>query len=130
MTVIRAWLDQGREIADQATEGPWYPWDRGVGWLIALSDSDDGQPRLPEGMRTDLGRGEDAAFIADARTRLPQALAAIQAVLNLHQPVEVEPSETICAACSNRLPSGRFMPIVEWPCPPVEAIQAAIGDTE
>lgn len=55
-----------------------------------------------------------------------QALNALQAVLDLHKPVDVEPSETICSACSNRLPNGRFMPTVEYPCPTVETIQDAI----
>lgn len=113
MTDMQAWLDQGRALADQATEGPWYPWDRGVGWLIALSDSDDGEPRLPEGFRTDLGRGEDAAFIADARSRLPQAIDALQAVLNLHK-------RNIYGSCTSCVQN-------RYPCPTVRAVQNAIG---
>src|SRR5690625_557993 len=58
------WIDDLERKAKAATPGPWYAWDRGVGWLIALDP--DGDVRLPEGMRTDLGRREDAEFIAAA----------------------------------------------------------------
>ena len=132
MTDIQAWLDQGKTLAEQATEGPWYPWDRGVGWLIALSDADGGEPRLPEGFRTDLGRGEDATFIADARTRLPQALGALQAILNRHRnggPSQgytkggYDEIENACTECGAIGEYG-----VAWPCPTVRAIQNAIGE--
>ena len=114
MNDIQAWLYQGKTLAENATEGPWYPWDRGVGWLIALSDSDDGEPRLPEGFRTDLGRGEDAEFIADARTRLPQALNALQAIHNLHQPVEFVGHSATWLRCTQGCPT--------WPCPTRQAL--------
>lgn len=57
------WNDLAR-LAGEATPGPWFAWDRGVGWLIALDP--DGDERLPEGLRTDLARSEDAEFIAAA----------------------------------------------------------------
>lgn len=64
MTADADWIDDLERKAKAATPGPWYAWDRGVGWLIALDP--DGDVRLPEGMRTDLGRREDAEFIAAA----------------------------------------------------------------
>lgn len=54
-------------------------------------------------------------------------LAALEAVLELHKPVDVEPCDTICGECSYRLPNGRYMPTVEHPCPTVEAINEALG---
>lgn len=37
--------------------------------------------------------------------------------LKEHQPVEIEPSDTICSACSHQLPNGRFMGrVVDFPC--------------
>ena len=91
MTDIQTWLDQGKALAGQATEGPWE----------AYEDSDyqpAGCPPIIEHLVyagavetpiIDWGNGStkaDAEFIADARTRLPQALNALQAVLDLHQP--------------------------------------------
>lgn len=57
-------------------------------------------------------------------------LAALEDVLELHRPIDVEPCDTICEACSSRLPSGRFMPTVEYPCPTVEAVNEALGEDQ
>lgn len=71
--------------AVEATEGPWWARNRGVGWEIALGTPDDldefGRPArlLPEGMRTDIGRAEDAAFIAGARTDVPLLVGEVRA---------------------------------------------------
>lgn len=68
-------------------------------------------------------------FILDAHNvTVPALVAMVEAVLGQHRPVEVEPSDTICGGCSNRLPNGRYMPIVEFPCPTVRALEAVIGD--
>jgi len=70
-------IDAIRKLADAATDGPWWAWDRGVGYVIAVGEPGDvdeyDRPRreLPEGMRTDIGRREDAEFIAAARTLVP-----------------------------------------------------------
>lgn len=61
----------------------------------------------------------------------PNLLTAVEEVLELHRPVEVEPSDTICWECSNRIGSGanmRFMPVAEWPCETVRAIEGAINE--
>ena len=112
MTDMQAWLDQGRTLADRAADH--------VG---RLSSGDDKWTMSIPPKDTD----SDVALMSLLDGRLPQALDALQAVLDLHKPVDVEPSETICAACSNRLPNGRFMPIIEYPCPTVRAITDAIG---
>ena len=58
-----------------------------------------------------------------------QAVAA--AVLYLHRPVEVEPSETICGHCSWQLPNGRFFgKVTEWPCPTVALLNPTEGETD
>lgn len=68
-----------------------------------------------------------------AVSALPAFLAAESAlarVRELHAPVEVEPSDTICAACSHQIGSGsriRWMPTVEWPCPTIRALDATPG---
>lgn len=57
------------------------------------------------------------------------ATAALRAVLDLHKPVEVEPSDTICRECSFQLPNGRYFGrLEEWPCPTVRSVTAALGE--
>ena len=126
MTDIQAWLDHGKTLADKTIPGPWVAeWVEDDDWHEIHGQPFDGMV-CPQ-VATIQGGGEtEAAFIADARTRLPLALDALQAVLDLHQPAEVEPSETICGECSNALPNGRFLPIAEYPCPTVQAIQTAL----
>lgn len=65
---------------------------------------------------------EDAEAIADAHNMFPLALDALNAVLELHRrAVDIfEPLE-FCAACSTNQRT------VEWPCPTVQAVQAAIA---
>jgi len=72
-------------------------------------------------------------FMEPATTRLTQATNAIQAVLDAHRPIEVEPSETICAGCSTLRGSGetaRYFPYKEWPCPTRTALDAALTEKE
>lgn len=45
--------------------------------------------------------------------------ATLAAVRELHKPVDVEPSETICGECSHALPDGTYEPMVDWPCPTI-----------
>lgn len=56
------------------------------------------------------------------RGRAVRTEATIQRVRDLHKPVEVEPSDTICRECSNLLPNGLFLPVVEYPCSTIEAL--------
>lgn len=123
MTDTQTWLDQGKALAGQATEGSWE----------AYSDSDVQYAGCPPTVENlvyagtveepiiDWGNGStkaDAEFIADARTRLPQALNALQAVLNLHK----RSFYGVCTecVCEDGTP-------IEYPCPTVETIQDAIG---
>lgn len=47
----------------------------------------------------------------------------IQKVKDLHYPVEVEPSDTICAECSFQLPNGQFFgKVVKYPCTTIELL--------
>ena len=127
MTDIQTWLDQGKALAGQATEGPWE----------AYADSNyqpAGCPPIIEHLVyagaveepiIDWGNGSakaDAEFIADARTRLPQALDALQAVLGLHQPTVFVGHSATWLRCTE----GCYT----WPCPTVQEIQDAIGDSQ
>lgn len=61
---------------------------------------------------------------------VPVMIAALEGVLALHRPVEIEPSETVCHGCSTLRGAGRsarYFPYTEYPCPNVRAIEAALG---
>jgi hypothetical protein len=79
---LRALLDDLTAKHAAATDGPWFAWDRGVGWLITL-DTDGGSNPLPEGFRTDIGREEDAALIVAAVNALPTLVARLRAAADL-----------------------------------------------
>ncbi|MFC9761684.1 hypothetical protein [Rhodococcus jostii] len=68
-------LEELEALAKAATPGPWSVYDRGVGYMIAL-DNGVGHRVLPEGFRTDLGRKEDAEFIAAADPQTVSELVA------------------------------------------------------
>ena len=68
---------------------------------------------------------------AATRTTVPHLVDALEKVLILHKPVEVEPSETICGHCSWQLPNGRFFgKVTEWPCPTVALLNPTEGDRD
>ena len=50
---------------------------------------------------------------------------AVAKVRELHRPVEIEPSSTICHECSHQLPSGDYAEkVTEWPCATLDALVA------
>ena len=93
MTDIQEWLDKGKELTDQATQGPWdtdgcevtQHWSRPEPWQTIVDTEVSCMDYCYGGSAKGVERYEDAEFIADARTRLPQALAVIQAVMEIHQ---------------------------------------------
>ena len=57
-------------------------------------------------------------------TDLNELRDRLEAVKALHYSVEIEPSESVCAECSFRLPNGHYFGnIVEYPCPTVSALE-------
>ncbi len=92
------WIKTRRELLDAATEGPWR-WSNRQGVYLFGKRSrvvmafgrmgmHGAQPRfcdergiLQDGGRANLNSFPDAARIADARTSLPRALDALEAVL-------------------------------------------------
>ena len=77
-------------------------------------------PRLGRSIarETDLDLLAIRRLLAEVR-RLQSADEQVRA---LHHPVEIEPSETICGECSYRMPNGRYLPVVEHPCPTIDAL--------
>ena len=47
-----------------------------------------------------------------------------QPIRELHRPVEIEPSDTVCRECSFQLPNGHFFgKVVDWPCPTIALLE-------
>ena len=119
------WIKTRRELLDAATEGPWFQGRTGRRYE---SDRDVYSKREPDeenshDIATYVWSAEDAALIADARTSLPAALDALEAVLARHQPIEHGPNTgwvgepwDECRTC-----------LGEWPCATVDAIETALA---
>lgn len=138
MTDINVWLAEARTLADQATEGPWdadgreitQHWQREEPWLTIVGTQVGCIPYCYGGSGEGVERDEDAAFIADARTRLPQALDALQAVLKIHAPIDAlnmryrgGRAQQVCTGCGTDDGNWNHLP-----CPTVRAITDAIGE--
>lgn len=123
-------LDEIQARADKATDGPWITGgsiEEGVTRFGTLNDPDD--PSEPGVLLGDVAYEANAEFIAHARTDVPALVAGYRKILDLHKPVEVEPSDTICRECSYQLSNGRYFgKVEEWPCPTVRAIASALGE--
>lgn len=107
MTDIRAWLDQGKTLADRAADH--------VG---RLSSGEDRWTMTVPPKDTD----SDIALMSLLDGRLPQALDALEAVLNLHK---LDPDDSM-PSCSHCLDA--WENTADWPCATVRAITDAIGD--
>ena len=117
MTTTADWIKRRRELLDAATEGPWFQGRTGRRYE---SDRDVYSKREPDeenshDIATYVWSAEDAALIADARTSLPLALDALEAVLAPHQLHEVPGGQRWCLHCGG-----------DWPCPTVDAAETAL----
>ena len=122
------WIKRRRELLDDATEAPWTPED--VYGLVAPTKIDGYTHPVERAEAIRQGAADDA-LIADARTSLPAALDALEAVLTYHRPGEGSSQgytpdgygyvEPYCAGCEA---SDEYA--VAWPCPTVTAIEAAL----
>lgn len=123
------WIEERKRLADAAAEGPWGEEEivRAVRFVRT-----DGFA-FPEDRARELAvRERNINFIADSRTSLPAALAALESVLARHEPAEALHCQgksqrlvRICVACSLR--HGDDGPWIAWPCPDVRTITAALG---
>ena len=80
------WIAQRRELIEAATEGPWFQDadDPGLVWGEQRSDGDGHWSLFASETGHDAtAEPSDAALIADARTSLPRALDALDAVLEV-----------------------------------------------
>ena len=92
------WIAEQRRIEQAATEGPWE-YD-GCGKITQRFSLPEPRATVVStdvacmsycygGSASGVERDEDAEFIVDARTALPKALAALEAVLALHRRVGI-----------------------------------------
>ena|SRR5690606_11622165 len=108
------WLDTTERLAGQATLGPWVE----DGSLIGP------RPGASVAQVWGVRWKADGAFIAHARTALPQAVAALRAVLDLHAP-DREWGH-ICGHCTDFDTYGSEW--IDYPCPTITAIQDTLGE--
>src|SRR5690625_3565997 len=67
---------------------------------------------------------EHEQAVENMSTKTDDLLSKLAAVEKLHQPVEIEPSDTICGPCSFQLPNGKYFgKIVEYPCDTIKAVR-------
>lgn len=123
---IMEWLDESQRLADQATEGPWewdspgevsQHWSRPKPWETVVSTEVACMAHCYGGTAQGIEREEDGEFIAEARTRFPQAVAALRAVMDLHRPLrDARDWSRRCGECEQ-----------PWPCLTVQEVRVALG---
>ena len=142
---LAALLAGWREAGQAATEGPWSTQKAviaGIGgaYVIEHGEAEIALVDCAGDLRPEQELA-DAEFIVTARTAMPRLVAAVEAVLKLHQPVTtnggwLEGREwQECEACG---PNNGCEHVIAspgqgesfWPCPTVEAIIAALTGEE
>lgn len=135
---IEKWIAERRRIEQDAPPAPWRYREGAYGdpangpdyTAITAIHPEHGEQSIATG-DYDSWSGLGLAFAEDARTSLPLALKALEAVLRLHEPVlyaserirEVRPTlpSHVCTGCWDG-PDGA----VPWPCPTVQAVTRAL----
>ena len=108
-------LNEIEARANAATEGPWEADWRFTGWDISGNDyDDDGLPAL---IASDAD-GEDADFIAHARTDMPALVAVARYALSQHAP----DGHGNCGPCDDATGEDG------WPCSTVREIHRLLGE--
>ena len=126
------WINRRRELLDDASPGPWVTTADGADTLSA-GFNPDGHLCLYAG----FGWDDDAALIADARTSLPLALDALDAVLAQHRPVSYAATANcglvlyeVCPTCHDKARVHLHICAEcnkTWPCATAEAIETALA---
>ena len=144
-------LNEIEARANAATDGPWATVaEDGAILSLVLTDENDGLFYGDSGYDAPITTetGDDAEFIAHARTDVPDLVAALRAVLDLHREARNDVDRTppcphchgepgvhecgcwadekwptVCAVCME----GTKGASVAWPCPTVRAIEEALS---
>ena len=120
---VKTWIEERQAIHAKATDGPWRarPGDE-----IEGPGGDNLMGGDTEYFSGFMLRGENATAVADAHNMFPRALDAIEAVLKVHTPIEVNHAfkgrTNVCEQCSE----DRLYAL--WPCETVEAIEGAFNE--
>ena len=124
------WLDTTQRLDGAATPGPWevleYTNHIKAGDGAPVADPEDAYVTWCQECEGYVLNAANAEWIAHARTALPAAVAALQAVTDLHQPRN---SSTTSASCHLVDAPGSCTACEwDWPCPTVTAINEALGE--
>lgn len=122
---IQAWLNTAEAKAAGAWGGPWE-WELDGADRVTLRT--DGQVPF-DLIRDDEFRGstEDIDFIAYSRTAFPQAVAALQAVLDVHQ--KTDHQRWVGFPRADRQEHYCWADQQSWPYPTVQAITEKLGES-
>lgn len=112
---VEQFLAEARRLASEATPGPWGV-ELGQTWWVASPDGYEVADTGPDGDGTAC---EDAIFIAHTRTALPRAVAALEAVLELHSDWTDRGDEhrQYCRSCGEA-----------WPCATRRVVDEALNE--
>lgn len=108
--------------AEAATEGSWL----NVGLVVCSTTThEDVADTVVEPVN--LQQLANAEFIAHARTDVPALVAALEAVLDLHQPFEWSFGFGPVQSCKHCAEQGANEEKAHYPCPTVQAVTEALG---
>ena len=82
----------------------------------------NGPMNRPHGERREAARQRVITDVPALLAEVRRLRAMEQRVRALHRPVDIEPSDTICGECSYRMPNGRYLQQVDYPCPTLAAL--------
>ena len=122
------WITKRRELLAAASEGPWDYYRPHPNYRTYQVSSVAPGGYLDDEVANcdDVLATENAALIADARTSLPRALAALEAVLAEHERGHFGPILGFrCRRCITG--SAGYAVPSPWPCSTVTAIETALG---
>ena len=114
-------LDAIKARAEAATEGPWRVRTDYIPGVIEVEGPTASNDYVAE-LSADKA---DLEFIAHSRADIPALVAAVEAVLELHQRNRYDE----CIECLSTDEYGEATN-VDYPCPTVTAIQSALGEGE
>lgn len=127
-------LDAMQARCDAATEGPWeasvgeisQSWERPEPWKPIVSTDVSCMGYCYGGSAAGVEEEADAEFIAAARTDLPRLIAAVRAVLEVHERIP-SGSDYLVDLCSCQ---DLYTEEEGWPCRTVTALTAALKEAD
>ena len=112
-------LDAIKARAEAATEGPWRVRTDYIPGVIEVEGPTASNDYVAE-LSADKA---DLEFIAHSRADIPALVAAVEAVLELHEPEATGYGDWVCGACISA--GSHDWESTAYPCPTVTAIQSA-----